>query len=123
MYDNPYVVRQDGTTNAGTAVLVSAQAMLPGQLAEVKHVALANNSGESVAVTFGIVVQGTFIPIAAKTATVADADATSLVTDFIVREGEALTAKVLGSAAKSKVTLIASGDFMTAGKIANRLDP
>lgn len=123
MYDNPYVVRITGTTNAGTAVTLAAEKMLPGQMAEVKHVALANNSGEAVAVQLGIVLNGTFTPIAAKVASVADADATSLVTDFIVREGEALAAQVTGAANKSKVTLLASGDFYTAAMIANRRDP
>src|SRR3954463_3718417 len=110
MYDNPYVVRQSATTNTNNAVIVAAPTLLPGQIVELKHLALFNSSGESVAVRLGIVVNAVFTPITAKVGTLADADCTSLVCDFIVREGEAVAAEVTGSANKRLVTLIASGD-------------
>lgn len=108
----PLRSRITGTTNGSTAVEVKLPQIKPGQLARVRHLALSNQSGESVTLRFGLITMGSFTPIWAKQ-TVADADAFGALVDLILLEGDVLAAEVTGSAKSSTVIFIASGELHT----------
>lgn len=107
----PLRIRQTATTNAATAVNVTAQTLLPGTLARIGHLALANRSGESVTVLFGITDIVGFTQFFAKQ-TVADGDAFGAMVDIFLLEGDQLTAVVTGAANHSTVELYASGELI-----------
>jgi hypothetical protein len=106
--NQPIRERLSGITNAGTTVTLSGQQIKPGQLAHVRHLALANASGESVDAVFGVTSQGTFMAIWAKQ-TVADADAVGVELEFNLLEGDKPGVQVTGTAKKGNVTFIISG--------------
>lgn len=102
--------RRSATTNAGSAVDVTIPAIKPGQRARVRHLALHNQSGESVKVAFGILEGSTFHQLYAIQ-TVANGDAFGVLVDIMLLEGDTLDAQVTGTANKSTVTFIVSGEL------------
>lgn len=109
MLKEPYVIRQQGTSNASTAADVTAPSIPAETVVEVYNVSLQNASGESVTVEFGITDIVGFRRLCAK-ATVASADSVLVAVDWFLVEGDKLTARVTGTSNKSVVTMYASGE-------------
>lgn len=103
--------RITGTTNTSNAVDVSIPQIKPGQSAYITHLALENDSGESVTVFFGVLSMGTLIKLWAKQ-TVADSDAVGIQVTLPLLEGDKLTAQVTGSAKSGKVVFAAGGELL-----------
>lgn len=116
--------RRVATTNAGTAVDVTIPQIKPGQRARVRHLALHNESGETVTVAFGILEGATFHQVYAIQS-VATADAFGVLVDLLLLEGDTLDARVKGTANTAKVTFIVSGvlEDQNAGAVVVVADP
>lgn len=108
----PLIIRREASTNAATAVNVTAPIVKPGETWLVRGVALDNESGEQITVAFGIISMGQFIRVGAL-ATVASGDAFSATAYLLLREGEELAAQVTGAALSGPVILAASGWICT----------
>ena len=110
----PLNQRITGATNSGTAVDVALAQVKPGQVWHVTHLALYNQSGESVKVDFGLLNGSVFQQIWAEQ-TVADADAYGAEVNFLLLEADKLDARVTGAAKIGPVTLIVSGELQQPG--------
>lgn len=108
----PLIIRREASTNAATAVNVTALPLQPGETWLVRGVALDNESGESITVAFGILSMGAFTRVGAL-ATVASGDAFAGTAYLLLREGEQLAAQVIGAALTGPVTMAASGWICT----------
>lgn len=107
----PVRTRRTATTNAATAVDVTGDKVMPEQIMHLRHIALANNSGESVTLLFGILTGADFVQILAKQ-TVATGDAYGTEIDLLLLEGDQLSARVTGAADKGLVELFVSGKLL-----------
>ena len=96
------------TTNAGTLITVETLAVLPERVVRITHCGLLNASGETVTAQLGVQDGESFLPIQPKQ-TVANNDATAIVDEFLIYEGQRLAAQVTGTADHGPVTLYASG--------------
>ena len=104
----PLRQRITGSTNAATAVDITLPQVRSGEVWRVTHLALFNESGESVTLQLGLLDGATFQQIWAKQ-TVADSDAFGVEVDLLMLEGDKLDARVTGSAKTGKITLVVSG--------------
>ena len=105
---HPQKLRLGGSTNPFPAVYLPPPQVKPGEVWRVTHLALFNESGESVTLQLGLLDGATFQQIWAKQ-TVADSDAFGVEVDLLMLEGDKLDARVTGSAKTGKITLVVSG--------------
>ena len=110
----PLRQRITGQTNTMNAVDLALEQVKPGEVWRVTHLALHNESGESVKLYFGLLNGSTFQQIWAEQ-TVADADAYGVMVNFLALEGDKLTARVTGTAKTALVTFIVSGELLAIG--------
>jgi hypothetical protein len=110
----PLRQRITGSTNTSSAVDVALRQVKPGEVWRVTHLALFNESGESVTLKLGLLQGSTFQQIWAKQ-TVADADAFGVAVEILLLEGDKLDAQVTGTAKIGKVTFIVSGELHQVG--------
>lgn len=103
-----------GTTNAASAVQIASQQIKPGQIARITHLALHNQSGESVTAQFEVDQQGDFTQIWPEE-TVADGDAYGAHVDILLLEGDRIAARVVGTAKSSTVRFFVSGTLDDGG--------
>lgn len=106
----PLRQRITGSTNTSTAVDLALPQVKAGEVWRITHLAIFNESGESVTVKFGLLNGSTFQQIWAKQ-TVADSDAYGTEVLLLLLEGDKLDAQVTGSADKGKITFIVSGEL------------
>ena len=106
----PLRIRMFTYTNAATPVNIDTPQIKPGQIARITHLALENESGESVTVKFGVEAYGSFDQLWAN-ATVADSDAIGVMLNVLLLEGDKLRCRVTGAAKSGKITFLASGEL------------
>lgn len=103
----------------------SSPPIKPGQIGRVRYVALnTTDPTNTITVQLGITRQGTFIQLVVKT-NVAKADALGVLVDWILLEGDQITARLTGAGANDQFTFYASGELHEDGDgaVVVALDP
>ena len=107
--------RRVATTNSSTAVLVKSDQVPTDEWWVFDFAALYNQSGESVTLQW-CVVRGSEVIFVSADQTVADGKAVASTDLPSLMENEQLAARVTGTAATGKVTLVLSGAALPTGK-------
>lgn len=110
----PIRQRITGSTDGSTAVDITLPQVKADQVWRITHLAFQNASGESVTLAFGLLDGSNFTQIWANQ-TVADSDGFGTQLNFLLLEGDKLSARVTGSAKTGKVIFSVSGELHSPG--------
>jgi hypothetical protein len=102
------IQRVVGSTNTTTPVFLESFQVDPGEFGIYDFGALYNESGEAVTLQW-VIRRGSTVIFVSADLTVADGDAYATTDLPTLMEAEILAARVTGTAAKGKITMVLSG--------------